>query len=109
MSLAQFLQSEFGDHKLPKFETKQRSTPTSVKKRLIIIRGIPGSGKTFLAKKLQATAKANTLTAEICSTDDYFMENGKYVFDPSGLHINHKKKSVRASQFMASSVNVVII
>ena len=43
-------------------------------KKLIINRGIPGSGKSTSAKKLAPKE-------QIFSTDDYFMKNGKYIFD----------------------------
>lgn len=53
-------------------------------KRLIIMRGISGSGKSTLAKEL---AGKNGL---IFSTDEFFMNNGEYVFDVAKLHWAHK-------------------
>jgi 2',3'-cyclic-nucleotide 3'-phosphodiesterase len=45
-------------------------------KKLIIVRGLPGSGKTTLAKQF-----ANT-TGKIFSNDDYFTEGTTYNFKP---------------------------
>jgi predicted kinase len=52
-------------------------------KSLILVRGLPGSGKTTFAKMLG--------TGPVVSADDYFMQHGKYVFD--------KEKLGRAHQF----------
>jgi predicted kinase len=43
--------------------------------KVIIMRGIPGSGKTSFLEKYFPEAN-------ICSADNYRMVNGKYVFDP---------------------------
>lgn len=56
-------------------------------KILYIIRGLPGSGKSTLAKQL---APDNHYEA-----DDYFMVNGKYMFDKTKLkaaHMDCRKK-----------------
>ena len=53
---------------------------------MILLRGIPGSGKTTLANKIR---KKHLLTF-ICSADRYFMRNGSYQFDASKLHLAHK-------------------
>lgn len=50
-------------------------------KILYLIRGIPGSGKTTLAKKL---------TKFYFAADDYFYKNGKYEFDATKLKQAHE-------------------
>ena len=52
--------------------------------RSYIMRGIPGSGKSTQARQLAGS------TGKIHSTDDYFMQDGKYVFDPNKLGRNHQ-------------------
>ena len=52
-------------------------------KKCIILRGISGSGKSTLARELAGDAGI------IHSTDDYFMVNGEYKFNPGLLGRNH--------------------
>src|SRR5690606_11001224 len=52
-----------------------------------ILRGLPGSGKSTIARELAARADA-----VICSTDKYFYDaDGNYKFAPDLLSVNHKK------------------
>lgn len=65
-----------------------------------MIRGLPGSGKSFLAQALVSQALINknnkydspeSLGVFHIETDAFFMQNGVYEFDPSKLGENHKK------------------
>jgi len=55
-------------------------------KRAFIMRGVSGSGKSTIAEML-----ASDDDSMIFSTDQYFMVNGKYEFDPTKLKENHAK------------------
>jgi len=59
-------------------------------KTCIIIAGLPGSGKSSLARILASMFSFNT---KIICTDDYFVneETGEYEFDVKDLHRNHNK------------------
>ena len=48
---------------------------------LIIIRGLPGSGKSTFGKRL---------TEKVRSADDFFLVEGKYVFDAKKISLAHK-------------------
>lgn len=48
---------------------------------LYLMRGLPGSGKSNLAKRL---------TKNVFSTDDYFIKNGKYEFDFEQIEQAHE-------------------
>jgi len=50
--------------------------------KVIIMRGLPGSGKSFFAKNLGGENV-------IVSADDYFLHNGRYEFVPSKLGEAH--------------------
>ena len=54
---------------------------------LLLIRGLPGSGKTTLAHKL-----ADLQTGSICvAADDFFMEDDEYKFDSAKLQEVHER------------------
>jgi len=78
-----------------------------MKKHLIILRGIPGCGKSTVAEILadmgmdagMPDGKAELAT--ICCADDFFMKSGEYKFNPKALGIAHmvcKKKCAKAME-----------
>ena len=64
-------------------------------KRLVLVRGLPGSGKTTLAEMLQSYQDAIMF-----STDDLFMVDGEYKFDASKLSEYHKKNINKVKEKM---------
>ncbi len=73
-------------------------------KKITLLIGVPGSGKSFKAKEI-ASNNPNTV---ICSTDDYFMVNGVYQFDPKKLGINHGACQFKAEKAMIDGFDVII-
>ena len=71
-------------------------------KELILLRGISGSGKSTIAKKYVGNGV-------VFSTDDFFMMDGKYFFDPKKLGLNHKKNQERTEIAMRQGISPVII
>ncbi|GFY48334.1 NEDD4-binding protein 2 [Trichonephila inaurata madagascariensis] len=69
---------------------------------LIILRGLPGSGKSTLAKKLK-------FNGVICSTDDFFYQKGKYIFDFTKLDEAHHWNQNRAREAILNGITPVII
>lgn len=58
-------------------------------KKLILVRGLPGSGKTTFAKFLYNTIDLE-VDVTICAADDYFYDaDGKYNFDANQLYNAH--------------------
>lgn len=73
--------------------------------KLILMRGVSGSGKSTLARKIAGEIEGSV----ILSTDDYFMFEGRYVFDPSKLALYHEMNRERAMWAMREKTPCVII
>lgn len=71
-------------------------------KVMYITRGISGSGKSTLAKSL--APKEN-----IFSTDDFFMIDGEYKFDPSQLGKYHKMNQNRVEEAIKNGISPIVI
>jgi len=67
-----------------------------------VMRGIQGSGKSFLAKKLVENG-------QIFSADDYFMIEGEYNWSGDKLYDAHKWNDRRILQAIESDVSPIII
>jgi len=75
-------------------------------KVVIIMRGLPGSGKTTAANKIHAATKKKGI---ILSTDDYFITEVSE-FDPKKLGIAHEWNQNRAKEnLQRGSVSPIII
>ena len=79
---------EFGSHDVTKFDNSvetigklvkenvgKDSFRNSLKTKVVILRGLPGSGKSYLASHCGVT------DAVVCSSDNYFNKTGTYQFD----------------------------
>ncbi|NTS78225.1 AAA family ATPase [Catenovulum sp. SM1970] len=69
-------------------------------KNLIILRGLPGSGKTTFAE---------LLGGKICSADHYFYVDGQYQFNPAKLKQAHHHCQRNCQHFMQSDEPLIII
>ncbi|XP_061638211.1 NEDD4-binding protein 2-like 2 [Phyllopteryx taeniolatus] len=72
---------------------------------LILMRGLPGSGKTTMARELLLSGPSGL----ILSTDDYFAHNGGYRYEPGLLGEAHEWNHRRASDAMHDGHSPVII
>jgi len=61
-----------------------------------ILRGLPGTGKSTLAKNL----RDSHTRARVFSTDSYFMVDGEYLFDPKLLGKYHARNLADADDYM---------
>lgn len=73
--------------------------------QLVLMRGVSGSGKSTLARKI---AEAHELSV-ILSTDDFFMVDGEYRFDPKRLGEFHAANVQRVKTAMGDECPCVIV
>ncbi|KAK4882405.1 hypothetical protein RN001_005724 [Aquatica leii] len=79
---------------------------------LILMRGLPGSGKSYLAKTIvDRSVGIPDYNTFILSTDEYFYNKrtGMYTFDPTMLGEAHEWNQHRAYKQMSAGVSPVII
>jgi predicted kinase len=86
-------------------------------KRLVIMRGVAGSGKSTRANEIYNEAKSNGLTALMCSADNYFMvqleddpaKGWEYRYDGNKIADAHRDCRKRAVRAITDGVDVVIV
>ncbi|XP_051167567.1 NEDD4-binding protein 2 [Leptopilina boulardi] len=79
-------------------------------KIMVITRGLPGSGKSYLARNIAQLADENDAAQFIFSTDDFFMKKGRiYDFDPMKLSDAHTFNQQRVSKAVKDGISPIII
>lgn len=89
----------------PVSQVVRKKTSSYVGLVLVLLRGLPGSGKSFLARTLQEDNPSGV----ILSTDDYFYINGQYQFDVKYLGEAHEWNQNRAKEAFEKKVSPIII
>lgn len=72
-------------------------------KALVLLRGVPGAGKSTLADNL-SQGKYPVLAA-----DDYFMVGGEYKWDRNKLHLAHKSCQDRCEAAMKRGEKLIFV
>ncbi|NWV31523.1 N4BP2 protein, partial [Grantiella picta] len=72
---------------------------------LVLLRGVPGSGKSYLARNLLEDNSGGI----ILSTDDYFYKHGQYHYDPDCLGEAHDWNRKRAKEAFEKRISPIII
>lgn len=72
-------------------------------RRLVIMRGLPGSGKTTRAIEIAGEDGVRL------STDDFYVENGQFNFDPDKLGEAHRWNRRRARKAFELGLSPVVI
>lgn len=70
---------------------------------LYVMQGPSGGGKSTVARQLQQSTNA-----EICSTDNFHMVDGKYVFQAIKLADFHKQNLEQAKKLMDEGKTVIV-
>ncbi len=78
-------------------------------KTLIILRGLPGSGKSTFADFLSENFLDEYGNIPICSADNFFMKDGKYIFDKSKLHAAHQRCHLDVDQAMFQMEPIILL
>jgi len=80
-------------------------------KVLVLMRGVPGAGKTYLAQVLVGMVTSNAQVQHIFSADDYFIMLGRgvYSYDPNQVSQAHNWNQKRVSEALRRATNPVIV
>lgn len=75
-------------------------------KKLILLRGLPGSGKSTAAKLFQGSGYSSHYEADM-----YFLnkETGEYQFDPSKLKLAHNWCAIQTQKAMVDEIPTIVI
>lgn len=74
------------------------------RKMVVLLRGLPGCGKSSFAEQLVERAANSYMESVVCSTDDYFInEQGDYHFEPRDLSTNHAKCYAKYQRHLMAS------
>ncbi|NXD19539.1 N4BP2 protein, partial [Spelaeornis formosus] len=89
----------------PRFCHMMRKKMQLVGQVLVLLRGVPGSGKSYLARNLLEDNPGGI----ILSTDDYFYKHGQYHYDPDCLGEAHDWNRKRAKEAFEMRISPIII
>ncbi len=81
-------------------------------RRLVVMRGIPGSGKSHAARRFIEGFRAvhPNASAEVISADDYFTRtDGTYAYDPTKIGLAHADCFRRVLQALARGVDMIVV
>ncbi|OQR82021.1 hypothetical protein THRCLA_11208, partial [Thraustotheca clavata] len=78
---------------------------TVSKGQVVVLRGVPGSGKSTLSQCIQEYCSSHSLTCQVCSADDFF--NGTY--DRSLLADAHASCKQSFTNALDAKIDVIVI
>ncbi|OQR87908.1 hypothetical protein ACHHYP_07963 [Achlya hypogyna] len=80
------------------------------KQHVFVLRGVPGSGKSSLARHLRGRCDAQGLSVRVCSADAFFEQgDGGYIYDRSRLAEAHAFCHAAVLAAVAANVDVVVV
>jgi len=79
-----------------------------MKKTVIINRAISGSGKTTMTNCIVRKLQFENISVSVHSTDNFFIIDGKYIFDFDKLGTYHQENFKKFKQSIENNIDVVI-
>lgn len=76
----------------------------STQKSLVILRGVPGAGKSTFAELI-----AGGNTDIICCADDYFMKDGKYMWNRNEIGNAHAACREKCAALIEKSAPLIVV
>ncbi|TMW59356.1 hypothetical protein Poli38472_004425 [Pythium oligandrum] len=81
----------------------------SNKKQVVILRGIPGSGKSSLGREISMICQIRGVGCTICSADPQFETPRGYVFDPQKLSLAHDSCKERFQHALTNESTAIVV
>lgn len=79
-------------------------------KRLVIMRGLPGSGKSTVARARSEAAKQKGIKSVVHSTDDYFLDcDGVYRFQGVWIKEAHEWNSANVKRSIRANYELIVV
>lgn len=78
-------------------------------KKLTIVRGLPGSGKSTLTRQIYSDSVDQSLNPVILSTDDIFTSCGYYLYDADVSRYAHLVNQAKCNQACIAGIKHIII
>ena len=78
-------------------------------KTVYILRAVPGSGKSLLAETMMRMAEAIGHACVTCCADDYFMNDGKYVWDGDKIGLAHMRCKEKYLNAVGKNIDTIIV
>lgn len=76
---------------------------------LILLRGLPGSGKSLLGEVINTPVYGWSRPNIVLSADDYFIKDGGYEFDVTKITEAHNDCIQRCAQLMSGGSNKIVV
>jgi predicted kinase len=75
---------------------------------LVVMQGASGSGKSTVAKTIKAMLESLGHFVKICSTDEFFVVDGVYKFDPSKIVAYHAANQAKCRGYLEAGDCVIV-
>jgi len=89
----------------PFLQHPQTVQQVQISKTMLIMRGLPGSGKSYLVKQI----KTKYPQCVSCSADDFFMQNGEYIFKSGQIKDAHAYSQSTCEEYCRNGESLIVV